>query len=230
MKISRTIKIYAVAHSANRKTGDIAQTYTTENTCPVRCPFKNSGCYAKNYGTCFAWQRAEDFGMNPVDLARWVIENTQPGALIRHNVAGDIATPGTSDIDIPLLYTLIQAYQGRKAYTYTHCEYNEENVKAIKAANAAGFTINASCETLEDADKWMRAGVPAVIAVTAYTKGMKTPAGYTVSLCPAQVNDSKNCKNCELCQKAGRKCVVAFQVHGTGAKKAAAAIEALNNN
>ena len=222
--MKKVIKIYAVATSTNQKTGNMAQTYTSENTCPARCPFKNSGCYAKNYGACFVWARADKYGMDPKDLKAWVEENTNAGDLIRHNVAGDIATPGTSNINGRLLNTLIDAYQGRRAFTYTHCAHTAENFKKIKKAIAAGFVINQSCETLAQVDKTMKAGIPAVIAVTAETMTKKTPAGYSIVQCPAQTHDNVSCKTCKLCANAGRKCAISFMVHGSGAKKAAAAI------
>lgn len=224
------IKIYPVAHSSNPKTGDIPQTYTSGNTCPERCPFKHNGCYAEGFHTRMAWARAEKSGMSAAALADWVEEHTCENQMIRHNVAGDIATPGTSDIDVDLLTGLVFAFAGRRAYTYTHCEPSAKNLRAASIACAAGFVVNQSCERLDQVDAAMRAGVPAVLAVVADLPagGIRTPEGRRVIQCPAQTREGVTCKTCRLCARADRPTAIAFAAHGSSAKKARAAIEQAN--
>ena len=211
----------AIAHSSNRKTGDIAQTYTAPISCPNRCEFRKSGsCYAMaNFHCNQNWKRTNKPGKNIIqasELANWVKENTEENALIRHNVAGDIASPDTDDINADLLETLIKAFENRRAYTYTHCAPNERNINLVKDSNARGFTINFSCESLKDADSILDQGAPAVVAVPAILpKGFKSPKGRLVIVCPAQRYESVSCKTCGLCARAERKHIIAFAAHGS---------------
>ena len=216
------VTILAIAHSSNSKTGDIAQTYTSPNSCPNSCVFKKSGaCYAKaNFHCAMQWKRTEkEEGKNlvsPSSLRKWVEENTGRGAMIRHNVAGDIAYMGTDKISARLLSVLIEAYRGRRAYTYTHCKPSGRNLSLVRASCSRGFTVNFSCESINVADAVMAAGAPAVLAVPEILpKDFKSPAGRRVVMCPAQTHESVTCKSCGLCARAGRSVIVAFAAHGS---------------
>lgn len=228
------LKVYgftAVAHSKNQKTGDIAQTYTGHNSCPLRCPFRtvdgeNHGCYGENHGTNFSWRRADNGVLDIDGLKQWVKKNVPAGALLRHNIAGDVATPLSSEINPLLIAELCEAFEHVRAFSYTHCAINTESARILRNARARGFVINASCETFEEVDHALALGVPAVLTVTKfYPKGTKTPAGYRLVPCPAQVRDDKQCANCELCARGERNTVICFEVHGSRGNNAAAAIE-----
>lgn len=220
---------FATAHSANRKTGDIAQVYTSSNSCPIRCPFLNSGCYGKNFGTNFQWRKADN-GVLDIDGLRMFAAGLESGTMVRHNVAGDLSFPGTSRINPALVDELISIYAPYRAYTYTHCAIDDESAAVIRKANACGFVINVSCETMGEVDDAMARGLPAVLAVTkAPEKGAKTPCGHRLILCPAQdpQYDGKgvNCANCQLCTRGQRTVVICFDAHGSRAKAAREAIE-----
>lgn len=45
------INMILLPESQNTKTGNIIQSYSSPSSCPVSCPFKESGCYAKNTHT-----------------------------------------------------------------------------------------------------------------------------------------------------------------------------------
>lgn len=157
-----------VGTSANKKTGCISQTYTSKNTCPKRCPFKNSGCYAKYGNTNIHWT-AMKHSCEPQDL-KTIIKNTPHTDVIRYNVAGDIAKENTSTIDVKLLNTLIDAYKGLTAYTYTHCTVNKKNIESVKKAITAGFIINFSVEDIKTAKKCHNNNVPCVMALNSMSK------------------------------------------------------------
>lgn len=233
--ISKAVRILCVAHSHNAKTGDIAQTYTSANTCPPRCPFKGAGCYAESFHTRLQWQRTEEDAPQrdnvraPADLREWIEQNTERGALIRHNVAGDIAKPGTNSIDSRLLAQLIEAFHGRRAYTYTHCSPDGKNLALARAACSRGFVVNFSCESLEVAASIAAAGVPAVVAVPAAVPAGLKVRGRRVVNCPAQTHENVTCKSCGLCARAGRNVIVAFAAHGSKKAIAIKAIEAANS-
>lgn len=220
------LRIIPIAHSQNSKTGDIAQTYTGAQTCPKRCPFRDgNGCYGEVGFTNFTFSRAtKGEGLAPSELYGWIAANTDRGALIRHNVCGDIAKPGTSTVDKRLLETLTKAYFDRRAYTYTHCAITKRNSELLKQASHAGFVINYSCEMLAECDKALDDGVPAVLAVTKFDSlPERTPGGRKFVLCPAQAKQI-TCRKCKLCAVGNRQTIVVFETHGAQRKRADAAI------
>lgn len=214
----------AVTHSHNAKTGDIAQTYTSANTCAANCPLK-SVCYAKQYHTQLTWNQCREDNPHALDiygLKAWA-HSLPEGSMIRHNVAGDLCHEDTDLISFGLMFALIDAYKGRMAYTYTHADkYDTENQEAIRCANAHGFTVNVSCETVDEVDYVRAKGLPAVLTVAeAPAKDARTPNGHKLVQCPAQTHKGVTCKTCKLCARADRDCVPVFVVHGNKKKEAA---------
>lgn len=216
---NNNVKIRFVGMSKNSKTGMISQTYTTCNTCPTRCPFAKNGCYAKQGHVRFVWDKTDNVGVAPKDLKK-VIDSTPHTNIVRHNVAGDIAKEGTSDIDVKLVNELIKAYSGLKAYTYTHCAVTEKNLTIAKKAIEKGFVINFSTENLTLAKKAHEAGVPVVIACNTIHANTVRKDGLTIQRCPATLDKGITCATCGKCWNKKRKSVIAFPVHGAGKKKA----------
>lgn len=212
-----------VSNSKNIKTGAISQTYTSSNTCPARCPFRNNGCYAKTGPCAIHWHKVDKGeGVNvvtPNDLKK-VLETNPCTPVIRHNVAGDIAKEGTSDIDEKLVQTLMQAYKGHVVYTYTHCTTNERNLEIAREARKAGFIINFSVEKQDKAKICHEAGVNCVMAVESMSKKKRVIDGITYEQCPATIYENVQCVNCGKCWKKNRKTVITFPVHGVGKNKA----------
>jgi hypothetical protein len=145
------------------------------------------------------------------------IRRLPKGQLWRHNQAGDL--PGQHDaIDAAALRDLVKANRGRRAFTYTHYPPTKENLKLLRAANKAGFTINLSADSLADADRLAPLGLPLVVVVPPGWDAGATPAGHKVTLCPAQFKEYVTCATCQLCQKANRHAIVAFEAHGARRK------------
>lgn len=211
-------KIKFIGVSKNVKTGPISQTYSSCDTCPTSCKFKNNGCYAKMGHTLIHWKDTEVNGVAPSEL-REVINNTYSSNIIRHNVAGDIAIPNTSDIDEKLVDMLISAYKGKKAYTYTHCVVNDRNIAIVKKAISKSFVINFSCENIEQVKKCHANNVPCVLAVASMAKDKVKKEGITFIRCMANGKDI-TCSSCKKCLVKNRKSVVVFEVHGNGKYKA----------
>lgn len=203
-----------VGTSANKKTGCISQTYSTKNTCPIRCPFREHGCYAKYGNTNIHWSQMKN-SCKPNELKN-IIHSIPHTDVIRHNVAGDIAKENTSDIDTVLLKHLLNAYKGLKAYTYTHCEVNKKNIDIVKKSIKAGFIINFSVEDIETAKKCYENNVPCVMALNSMSKHTIKKEGLTFVQCPATYNEDIHCKSCGMCYKKNRKSVVCFPAHGIG--------------
>jgi hypothetical protein len=141
--------------------------------------------------------------------------------LWRHNQAGDL--PGIGErVDASALAKLTRANKGKRGFTYTHKHSTEANREAIRSANANGFTVNLSANTLAHADTLAdtECGPVCVVLTSSQTTNTATPAGRKVVVCPATIRDNVTCASCGLCQRAKRSAIIGFPAHGTGAKRA----------
>ena len=99
---------------------------------------------------------------------------------------------------------------------------DEHNSQAIRRANEAGFTINLSADTLEEADRKAETGVGPVVVIMPADPAewpKQTPGGRTIVPC-LHTTKGLQCTQCGLCAVAGRKSIVGFAAHGTGKRKA----------
>lgn len=202
--------------SGNSKLGPIPASMSEPGTCPVTCAFYEAGCYAM-YGKAGAhWRAVGRRGISWDEfLAR--VRALPAGQLWRHNVAGDLRH-GEGLIDLPRLTALVLANErsGARGFTFTHHRPEMLHERAALAvANDRGFTINLSADSLEEADELAGWGVgPVVVTLPEDApKKLKTPAGRSVVVCPAQTSDL-TCAECELCSKPRRKSIVGFRAHG----------------
>jgi hypothetical protein len=219
MTTCENTKVWFIPQSGNTKTGIMSVTYTTENTCPARCPFKKNGCYAENFPCCLQWKKTAQKGTKPENLKN-IIKNSVHSDVIRHNVAGDLAKNHSNNIDKSLVENLCKAYKNLKAYTYTHCSIIKKNIEIVKKAMQENFVINFSTENVKDAKKAMENGCNAVIACNSISDKVIVKNGIKIVQCPATYNKEKHCQNCGLCWQKNRGFVIAFPVHGNGKNKA----------
>jgi hypothetical protein len=199
--------------SGNAKTGPIPVTTSPRDTCPTTCSFKGNGCYAENFPMALHWTKVS-LGERGMPWADFVdeISRLPKHQLWRHNQAGDLAGSGVL-IDKPKLLELAHANRGRRGFTYTHYPMVGDNLRAVRAAIKAGFTVNVSADSLGQAELLWKKKLPVVAVVPRGWKGKQTPGGMPVTLCPAQFTDL-TCATCALCQKADRRAIVAFEAHG----------------
>lgn len=221
--------------SENEKTGPIPVSVTSRDACPIACPFLEKGCYAKYSFLNMHWQKVTS-GERGEPWADFVarVAKLAKGQLWRHNAAGDL--PGDKiTIDADKLASLAKANKGRRGFTYTHYLPSAANLKAIRAAVAAGFTINLSANSPRHADSLVKHGLPVACVVPASVDGSKTktimsPGGNVIVICPATYRGKDepggSCARCGLCQVATRKTIVGFPAHGTGK----AAVSAIASN
>jgi hypothetical protein len=140
--------------------------------------------------------------------------------LWRHNSAGDLPH-NNGTIDAAMLQQLVESNKGKRGYTYTHHLLTEANLVALRNANRDGFTINASTESVEAADRIMTDhAIPAVSVVPSTEKRrfFRTESGRRVIVCPATVHENVSCLTCGLCQNKDRNFIIAFPAHGTAKK------------
>lgn len=218
--------------SKNAKTGPIPVSTTEKRTCPPSCPLY-SRCYAGDARTgaggplALHWRKVSEHkrGTDWQTFTR-AIAALPAGQLWRHNQAGDLAGTGER-INAGELRSLVRANSGKRGFTYTHKHTRAENLPLIKAANAAGFTVNLSANSLRHADELAetKAGpvvtlLPADAAAPHTPKTFSTPAGRKVIVCPATYRENVSCATCGLCSHASRSAIVGFPAHGNQARKA----------
>jgi len=207
--------------SHNRKTGPMPVTTTSADSCPPSCSFRGNGCYAESGPLALHW-KAVTAGRRGGTFEALLegIRALPRDTLWRHNQAGDLTPIAPGVIDAQLLLQLAMANRGKKGFTYTHYGPNAENRVAVQHANALGFTINLSAETLEQADKYAALDVaPVVVVLPADAiRALRTPAGHKVVVCPASL-DTTDCLRCGLCQRGQRRAIVGFPAHGSAKAK-----------
>lgn len=216
---------HLTAKSSNAKTGPIAVTTSSADTCPTTCPFNNGGgCYAASGPLKLHWDKvtAGQRGGDWLALQDSIVAaKLKPGSLLRHNQAGDLPHQGgiLNWTVIQYLYTIFTAAKLR-AFTYTHHRQTEYNLQVVADCNAAGFTVNLSCDTESRAAEMHKQGFPSVCVTPKYDQRKSWQVdGVNFLTCPAQLRDGVTCQTCQLCSVADRPVVLAFRAHGSGARK-----------
>lgn len=215
------------ARSSNRKTGPIATTISSSDTCPTTCPYNNGGgCYAAGGPTAIHWRKLDrrETGTAILDFGHQLAAaKLEPGSLLRWNVAGDLPHHDGA-INLQTLQQLVGTMVwGAKLrpFTYTHHVQTVDNLAAVEWCNRSGFTINLSCDSESQASRRHREGFAAVCVVPS-DDGRRSwidSDGVRFQTCPAQLKEGVTCATCRLCTKAERACVVAFRAHGASHKK-----------
>jgi len=220
-----TLSVRFTLKSGNAKVGPMPVTMSSSSTCPDACPLKDKGCYAKYGPIAMHWRTTAAQGS---DWSTFLgkVKALPEGTIWRHNQAGDL--PGINDkLDTVKLRALVKANKGRRGFTYTHKPMDNASARnAIAHANANGFTVNLSADTLAEADTLADLNIAPIVVVLDAAHGerhdMVTPAGRKVATCPATYRDDVTCATCQLCQRRDRKVIVGFPAHGMGMKAARA--------
>lgn len=206
--------------SNNKKTGPIAVTTTSSDSCPSSCPLSKSGCYANGGPLGIHWHKVDlGRGHNNIQSFKEELDGSlRPGNLIRHNQAGDL--PGIENIDEGQLAELSAAFVPFKVFTYTH-KYSPSDIDIIKKYNKSNFTINLSSNNLQHADLLMKTGLPVTTLLdkNETRKSFKTKNNNLVVTCPATIGDKIQCISCgngnPLCARSDRKYIIGFPAHGS---------------
>lgn len=215
-KAMENTKVLYVPCSKDAKTGLVSGVYSSENTCPTSCPFKGNGCYAENFHCHLAWRRAK------ADISSMPQKARNEGLLdlLRVNIAGDMAIPGTSKLNLLLVNWYIEQFAGKTTlWGYTHCKPTEYNKAVVRYANENGFALSMSCESMVGALKLHEQGIPVVLATD---KVKESDSMFHV--CKGG-KDGVTCRNCRLCTMPQRKKIVVFNLHGARKKAAQKAVE-----
>ncbi|WP_271595920.1 DUF7227 family protein [Bradyrhizobium sp. CCBAU 25360] len=195
-------------------------TTSPRSSCPLACPLRK-GSAGDQAGVCYAehghlghyiWtgldrtkagQRIS--GRIPVysfDELLLTVRNLPPDMLWRHNQAGDLPSDDQMTISRLRLLALVTANSGRRGFTSAHFDVlsNEENRLAIAKANANGFTINLSADSLAEADKFaaLEMAPDTVVLPSDMMRNTATPEGRKVVICPAITHENVTCATCAL--------------------------------
>jgi hypothetical protein len=228
-------KFLITQRTANRITGPIMVTTSPRFTCPSICAFRKGGngplaglCYAEHGALGgFVWTLldrtlAGHSMMNGIRVAGfddllYAIRALEPGALWRHNVAGDFIGNNRSTIDRAALGAIVDANRGRRGFTFTHYDVltNLANRQAIADANGNGFSVNLSGNSLAHADELadLRIAPVTVILPAGTQQNTTTPKGRTVVICPTSTH-GVTCADCGLCARAKRSTIIGFPATG----------------
>jgi hypothetical protein len=211
-------QVHLTPRSANAKTGPIPVSTTSRATCPIDCAMR-AGCYASGGPLAIHWS-AVTAGQRGTDWDSFCqsIASLPGGQVWRHNQAGDLPGDG-STVDPVALGKLVRANLGKRGFTYTHYR-DAASLQWIKHANAWGFRVNLSANSLADADTLAATGAGPVVCIvpSTTTENTRTPAGRTVVICPATQRDDVTCASCQLCQR-DRSVIVAFPAHGASKRR-----------
>lgn len=209
--------------SRNVKTGPIPVSTSSATTCPESCPFNNGGgCYAASGPLAIHWRHVTQGNRGDTwETFLGKVAALPRNQLWRHNAAGDL--PGEGDcLDTVALGQLVVANKGKRGFTYTHKPLDTPHERlAVSHANANGFAINLSANTLDHADTLSDMGIgPVTVVVQSdVDSNMSTPKGRKVVICPATIRDDVSCATCGLCAIVKRDCIVGFPAHGNGKRK-----------
>ncbi len=221
------MRFHITFRSRNQKTGPMPVVTSSRDTCPRHCPLRDEGCYARHGPLGWHWT-ALDEGRTGHDLDTLLahLKTLPPRTLWRYGQAGDLPGDG-GRIDVEALDKIVHAQEGRNGYAYTHylasprnwslerwlrTSTARENAKAIAKANAAGFTVNLSAESLAHADALAALEVAPVVAVVPEPgrESSETPEGRRVVPCPHYSSGRLRCDSCGLCARRGRDAIVAL--------------------
>lgn len=213
--------------SSNIKTGPIAVSTTSRDSCSPSCPLFGNGCYAETGPLKLHWDAVSEGPWRDkprgTDIESFLSDlSTLPeGSCFRHNQAGDLPHfNGSINRHVTLRLAHVCGERKLTAWTYTHHDMNNgDNKFTVLKANKMGLTVNVSAHSQQHAAHYHKQGLPAVCIVPkGETRTHWEHDGVRFIVCPAQTTN-KTCAECKLCAKVDRACVIAFKAHGTQSKK-----------
>lgn len=223
-------RYFGIMHSGNAKVGDVAATYAPiAQTCPVSCPLRDNGCYAKSGNVGFTVNRLERTlaGLNGDTCA--VLEGDEIAHMARYapaNHAMRIHVSGDATTD----FRARQMARGAKVWpgpiwSYTHAWAD------VDRQSWGRVSVLASCESIAQVVAARKRGYAAALVVAEHPKdgrAYRTPEGVKVIPCPSQTRDVK-CTDCRLCWHdtilTGQNACISFAAHGATRKRTLAVIQ-----
>lgn len=238
-------RVHLTPRSHNHKTGPMAVSTTSRDTCPARCPLRARdgalhGCYAEGGHLARHWRLVDRGALGGTweDFCAQVATLPE-GRKLRLSQAGDQPTTpeDARRMSREALRMLADARaasgngprEGGITFGYTHHPLTEANVATMRAAREWGIVLNVSADTIEDARAVRRAHPDLPLTVLLPSDAptpIRDPELGRIIVCPAQLAEHVTCDNCgfgePLCARADRDYVVGFRAHGAAHRRAAA--------
>lgn len=213
-----------VETSGNRKTGPISVISSSRDTCPEACPLKGWACYGETHPIRYLWDKVTVEGYGLEDLCQ-KLNSIMDGSILRYGDVGDL--PGDGEyLDEDKCYKLAEAMDKNKfkAFGYTHyCMDKGQNLAVVKGLAEKGLSINISTTNPRDAVRFVKIGLPVVLAVANQThksiyQGIKMVPCFATKNVP-----DAYCITCgrgkPWCWRTDRKFVITFKAHGVRKRK-----------
>ena len=221
--IDSTDRFHFKAISTNKKLGGMPATTMPRRFCfDTNCALRENGCYAESGPIAIHWKAVSNGSRGDtfeVFLAK--LRTIARGQLWRHAQAGE--TP------IEAFIPIARATRGSRGFGYTHHTLTPALASLLKDTWALGLHINLSCDSLEQADAAIAAGLHAVTVLPSDETriAFDTAGGNRVVACPHE-RAGVTCRQCQLCWDRPAHVVIGFVAHGSGKRKADLAVRNSN--
>lgn len=210
------------ARTTNAKTGDIPTGYIGRNVEDALascgdCPLKPKT--AGGNGGCYAWSgtpnlilrrtKAKSTRVEQLDFLDAVDERHPQARYARLGALGDPAVLSRDEV-VDMREALAARRMGLLSYTHAWFD-GGHHLRGL---------VMASCDELWEVDEAIDAGWRATVVIPADTphRGIRTPAGRRVVVCPAQRRDDVTCNSCGACDAGKKGPIIGFLQHGQGFK------------
>jgi len=215
-------RFYFPKHGLNKKLGPgVVGVKADRDSCPARCPFlreREAECFGRGFTLSRKWTEVRRDGWEFQELISRLRRAIWGSAPWRFGVVGDLPSEA-GVIRRDALEAL--ASVGGDGWAYSHHDLLlPDNLDAVRSV-AGRFTVNQSCDTVEQAEAALDAGVPAVMVGPAdMVRPVLSDRGSIFTPCPATLPGSEvTCARCRLCRSGAadrtrRRVVVVFPVHG----------------
>jgi len=211
----------------------VSATYVSKASCPTACALNNgNGCYA-DYGrvALTTTRLGRDSETDPLAIAHdeaSAIDGLTGQLPLRLHVVGDCATCDAARA-VSAAAGRHRAKFGRPVWTYTHAW------RDVPRDAWGDVSVLASCETELDVIDARERGYATAIVTDEHPadgRAYASAGGITIP-CPEQTR-ARVCASCRLCWDdqalRARNATIAFAVHGSGIRKAKAAIAAAHQS
>ena len=200
----------------------VASTYRpVGKTCPSTCPYLDSGCYAQGGNVRYAQSRASsDAAPGVLAATAAMIISARFKTLARLHVSGDFGSPCGS-VDAEYVDGVCKAAKNVReryglesdiAWAYTH--FSKADFEPFRVQLAAAGIVVLYSDRLEAGG--------AIVTPFDKVRTLAKESGVKVAKCPAQLRKVA-CSDCLLCARSRELSLcIAFDPHGSQAKKAAA--------
>jgi hypothetical protein len=171
--------VHLTPASGNRKTGPIPVSSRPDDTCPRDCPFLPTGPTGGCYGTGYLFGSARKYSTDTTVEA--ATEKLKKGVLksaryLRDRVVGDVVAPdGAVDTAYITGIAAVAKANDLIPFGYTHA-WDRFTPEDIQLLDQVGYVMNASTETLTDAARAIRLGLPPSSSTTTPPTAPWSPA------------------------------------------------------